>query len=184
VFETDDAVFTKPASDYGIDGVGRSTITGAWAVVQAKYRQISWNLMLSQDHLGNLKSLGLDCGLLDGIRMSEIKQRAFFITTAGAMHRSVLEAMCGNCHYLDRTHLSMLCDNHKLFWDGYRSSILASRVAVAHQAPKVLREHQEQAVVTCTTALSDGIADGQVILPTGTGKTLVISRILNEFLYN
>jgi hypothetical protein len=83
---------------------------------------------------------------LDGIRTAESKQRAFFITAAGAMHRTVLEAMVGNCHYLDRPQLSALCDNHKLFWAGFQDSILSSRVALAPEKPKNLRPHQRGAI--------------------------------------
>jgi len=42
--ETDDPDVTKPAQDYGIDLVGKSTISGKWAVVQAKYRREHWDL--------------------------------------------------------------------------------------------------------------------------------------------
>ncbi len=170
--------------DYGMDGIGRSTITSKWAAVQAKYRgNGASEIHYAQDHLNSLVSQATSSGLFDGHTVKELKQHLLVITTAAGMDwRTAEYAFNGQVRCFGRKELAQFCDGHQLFWDSFKQSILDSQIRQRVTTAKTLRPHQVEAVAAVLGEMKAGVARGQVILPTGTGKTLIMARIVLELM--
>ena len=83
---------------------------------------------------------------------------------------------------LARPKMSKLVDGKQAFWSDLVESVKVSQVRANPETPKTLREHQVVAVGNVTAAYRSGATKCQLIKPTGTGKTLMISRIMLEML--
>jgi superfamily II DNA or RNA helicase len=170
-------------ADYGVDGIGKSTINSKMATVQVKYRQENMVLTWNTGNFGNfgfqslqliVKHGGFDHFPVDNTQM-------LYITTAGSVHYSTEEISSSQIRIIDRNGLRSLCDGVKEFWILFKDSVLASQIPQEVVAsPLALRDHQRCAVnaIINDMRLEDG--QGKVILPTGTGKTLVQAQTIIE----
>lgn len=164
------------SQDTGVDGVGRGENTFP-AVVQAKYRSGDYMLEANADHLTN--TLAAAWGRY-GVRVSDDKN-ILIITTAKGIYPFSLENMLLNkVRVLNRDDLRKMLDNRPEFWLNFWESVRESRTVVANNPPpRLLRQHQLDAV---DAAMLCANQKGKIVLPTGTGKTLIECEIVRRYI--
>jgi superfamily II DNA or RNA helicase len=169
--------------DYGVDGVGKSTINSKMATVQVKYRQQNEVLTWNTGNFGNFGFQSLQLIVKQGgyEHFPVDNTQMLYITTAGGVHYSTEEISSSQIRIIDRNGLRDLCDGVKEFWILFKDSIIASQTKCeVVAAPLALRDHQRCAVnaIIDDMRLDDG--HGKIVLPTGTGKTLVQAQAIIE----
>ena len=160
--------------DYGADGCGIGE-NGNPATVQVKFRRGDWVLTANEDHLTNFV---LRSYTSNGVKMED-KKNMLIITTALKVDERVMENMLnGAVRVLNRESLRQMLDNRIEWWMRFWESVKASRIGKKRSLPKIeLRQHQLEAV---ELGLNCGEKNGKIILPTGTGKTLIEADIIRQ----
>lgn len=185
--------YTPPADgsitisgDYGIDGVGNSTLNGKPVLVQVKYRNNPQaDLNYTKDKLGNLIAQAVTTGLIWELDRDNLRSNLLYITTAkGIGELTMQKAFVNKVNCLGRDELADICDNQQEWWIDFHRSIVGSQQQPKTVVAKTLRKHQDEAVAAVVSDIESGIPKGQVILPTGTGKTLIMSRVILHFTHN
>ncbi|MFW6120837.1 MAG: DEAD/DEAH box helicase [Petrotogales bacterium] len=153
--------------DLGVDGIGIGANQKP-ATVQVKYRHHDYILTANEDHLSNFMVQSWSTFNVD---MNDT-MNMLIVTTAQDIHHHTHDNMLqGKVRTLARPQLRQLVDNDTYFWSNFFSSVKESlKVAKASRQVITLRPHQEDAI---TAILNDENAKGKIILPTGTGKTVV-----------
>jgi superfamily II DNA or RNA helicase len=174
-----DYVPIESAEDYGVDGTGKGD-NGFPAAVQVKYRTGDWILSANADHLSNFVSNSQN---KQGVRLEDTKNM-LIITTGKEVAQSTIENMLFNkVRVLNREALRIMLDNRPEWWKRFYEAVKESRTPLSTTPvkPLELRTHQveaENAIFACLDK------KGKVVLPTGTGKTLVeaeaIKRTIEE----
>lgn len=160
--------------DYGVDGHGIGENQQP-ATVQVKFRAGDYILNANDDHLTNFLFWSQN---KFKVRIEDTKNM-LLITTGLKVADTILQDMfMGKIRVLNREALRIMLDNRPEWWIRFYDAVKASRIAPSHiPAPKVsLRQHQAEAVDASMTSVDKG----KVILPTGTGKTLVEAEIIRQ----
>jgi len=128
--------------DYGVDGFGIGENKNP-ATVQVKYRTGDYILETNKDHLTNFTShsyINHDVSPKD-------KKNMLIVTTArGISYRADESGFTSVVRILNRDNLREMYDNRPMFWKGFWESMKKSRVEKTKEAPKQLREHQQEAI--------------------------------------
>lgn len=166
----------ESTDDTGVDGKGISTINKRAMTVQVKYRQANHVLTANNDHLTNF---GFASQNKYGVKVDDV-HNMLIITTANDVHYYTKESMlCDKVKVINRSGLRELVDNKMAIWDELKMSMLDSKIQASPTNKKVLRPHQQEALDKVLEAISDH-KSGKVILPTGTGKTLIQAAVIAE----
>jgi len=156
--------------DYGVDGFGIGE-NGNPATVQVKFRRGDYTLSANEDHLSNF----LTSSIFDYHVSIEDDKNMLIITTGQKVDESSLEVMLKNkVRVLNRNDLRNMYDNRPEWWLRFYESVKSSRTKKDKVSRMVLRDHQQEAV---DAVLQNG-DKGKVLLPTGTGKTLIEAEII------
>lgn len=156
--------------DVGVDGHGIGE-NGHPATVQAKFRRGDYTLTANEDHLSNFVTASQN----DFRVPIEDAKNMLLITTGKDVQAWTLENMLKNkVRVLNREALREMLDNRPEWWIRFYESVKASRVKPANAPAIVLRQHQEEAVLSCL----EEVARGKCILPTGTGKTFIEDEVI------
>lgn len=160
--------------DYGVDGEGVGE-NGNPATVQVKFRRGDWVLNANDDHLTNFV---LRSYTTHNVKMED-KKNMLIITTALKVDERVMDNMLNSAvRVLHREALREMLDNRPEWWMRFWEAVKSSRVGKAKAIPQiVLRNHQLEAV---EMGLYCGADKGKVILPTGTGKTIIEADIVRQ----
>jgi len=168
--------------DYGIDGYGKGA-NGKTATVQVKNYIPTPEFMLTDRVLGTFlasSSLGFT---IDGetLAVDQDDTKNMLVVTTGLGFHYGFEARYGNkVRCVNRENLKAMLDNQHEWWNRFYDSIHGSQIKrKAATKKKELRRHQRDAV-----AAADGFTGdrGQIICPTGTGKTLIEAAVVAELL--
>ena len=162
--------------DLGVDGIGVGE-NGFPATVQVKYRAGNYVLTANNDHLSNF----LTASVFDyNVRMEDDKNM-LIVTTGQKVDEFTLNSMLkGKVRVLNHDALQFMYDGRPEWWKRFYEAVRDSRakVGVKHD-PLKLRLHQEEAI----KAISDDLnLKGKIILPTGTGKTLIEADFIRKFI--
>ena len=162
--------------DVGVDMVGIGA-NGFPATVQVKYRAGNYVLTANEDHLSNfLTSSWVDYS----VRMEDDKNMLIVTTGMKVDENTIQKMLKAKVRVLNRESLRQMFDNRPEWWKRFYESVRDSRVKIKDKTPpRPLREHQKEAV---EAAFKDSNNKGMVILPTGTGKTMIESEIICQFL--
>jgi len=160
--------------DLGVDGYGIGANLKP-ATVQVKYRHHDYELSNNEDHLSNFLVQSWTAFKVD---MTDT-MNMLIITTAQDVHYHTMNNMLqGKVRVLHRNHLKSLVDNDDYFWTDFYNSIKESiSIPVVKPQKMVLRPHQQEAI---TAIIKDHNGKGQVILPTGTGKTVIEAETIAQ----
>jgi superfamily II DNA or RNA helicase len=157
--------------DVGVDGYGIGE-NGNPATVQVKYRAGDYVLTANEDHLSNL----LTGSIFNYSVKPEDDKNMLIITTGLKVHETTREKMLKNkVRVLNREALREMLDNRPEWWIRFYEAVKASRIQKQTIPAITLREHQIEAVINC---MKDTNRKGKVILPTGTGKTLIEAELI------
>ena len=166
-----DYVPTNKTEDYGVDGHGIGA-NGHPATVQVKFRSGDYTLSANEDGLSNF----LACSQNDYLVPLEDDKNMLIITTGLKVAPMTMENMLkGKVRVLAREDLRVMLDNYPEWWIRFYEAVKASRTIQKPILVKTLRDHQMEAVVAI---LADLNHKGKVILPTGTGKTLIQAEVI------
>ena len=163
--------------DRGVDGVGISTLNLRPKTVQVKYRQADHILTATKDNLMGFAFRSLKefkVLVTDDKNMliiSTAKEMCWY--TEDQMFRGSVQVIC-------RDDFRGLVDSRLGFWEEFYKSWQESRIRTKKVEPKVLREHQDEAVDAVFSAMKHGIQKGIIECPTGTGKSLIQSEIVRR----
>lgn len=170
----------QPASDdvqkdVGVDGIGKGENSKP-ATVQVKYRQYDYVLKANEDHLSNfVVSSVMDYGV------DKDDDKNMLIVTSGqdVHHFTMSEMLKNKVRVLNRAALKQMLDNRSEWWNRFKEATIAARINELNEGDEVneivLREHQSEAV---DAVFEDDNMKGMVILPTGTGKTIIEAEIV------
>lgn len=162
--------------DTGVDGRGISTINKHPMTVQVKYRQANYILTANNSSLCNF---GYASQNKYGVKVDDI-HNMLIVTTAMDTHYYTQQSMlCGKVKTINRDGLRELVDNKISFWDEFKMSMLDSRTQIHQVEKKELRPHQQEALEKIMEAVT-AHKPGKIILPTGTGKTLIQAAVIAE----
>lgn len=155
--------------DVGVDGHGIGA-NGNPATVQVKFRRGDWVLTANEDHLSNF----IAASWKDfGVKIEDTKNM-LIVTTGLKVDEHTLDRMLKNSvRVINREALREMLDNRPEWWIRFYESVKASRNPQGALKIIPLREHQVEAVVSC-----EGKIIGKIILPTGTGKTMIESELI------
>jgi superfamily II DNA or RNA helicase len=162
--------------DYGVDGHGIGENQHP-ATVQVKFRRGDYILNANDDHLTNFLFSSQN---KFGVRIEDAKNM-LLITTGMKVADTILQDMfMGKIRVLNREALRIMLDNRPEWWIRFYDAVKTSRTAQSNTpAPKVtLRQHQSEAAETAIESVN--VDKGKIILPTGTGKTLVEAEIVRK----
>lgn len=167
-------------TDYGVDGIGKSTVNSKMATVQAKYRQENYTIHWNDGSFGNFRGESYELIMAkDPTQFPTDNTQMLYITSAGDVHYSIHDISRMKIRVIDRMGLRELCDNMTEFWVQFRESILGSHIRSGQITSRlILRQHQLDAVDEVIADIRDKDGKGRVILPTGTGKTLIQAQII------
>ena len=155
--------------DVGVDGVGIGENKHP-ATVQFKFRTGNYILTANEDHLSNF----LLSSLMDFRVRQEDDKNMLIVTTAMKLDEVSRERMLkGKVRVLAREQLREMFDNRPEWWERFYDSVKASRIGTGVLTPIVLRDFQNEAV---EAGMSN--QKGKIILPTGTGKTVIEAEII------
>jgi superfamily II DNA or RNA helicase len=161
------------ADDVGVDGHGMGDNSYP-TTVQVKFRRGDYVLTANNDHLSNF----LTSSWADYLVPMECDKNMLIITTGMKVDEQSREKMLKNkVRVLNRDALREMCDNRPEFWTRFYESVRDSRVKVACVTPITLREHQVEAA---DAIVKDENSKGKVILPTGTGKTIIEAETIRR----
>jgi superfamily II DNA or RNA helicase len=158
--------------DFGADGVGVGE-NGNPATVQVKFRRGDWVLTANDDHLTNFVARSQN---MNGVRMEDTKNMLIITTGLKVDERTMDNMLYNKVRVLNREALREMLDNRPEWWMKFWEAVKGSRVGKANALPKIsLRNHQMEAV---DVSVGTDLKNGKVILPTGTGKTVIESDII------
>ena len=162
--------------DLGVDmaGIGDNSFP---ATVQVKFRTGDWVLTANKDHLSNFLT---SSWMTFGVRMEDDKNM-LIITTGLKVDENTKEKMLfGKVRVLNRDVLRKMFDNRPEWWKKFYEAVRDSGTPAGENPPIIpLRQHQQEAVdITFKTPDTKGM----LILPTGTGKTMIEADIMCRFL--
>ena len=161
------------ADDVGVDGHGMGENSYP-TTVQVKFRRGDYVLTANNDHLSNF----LTSSWADYLVPMECDKNMLIITTGMKVDEQSREKMLKNkVRVLNRDALREMCDNRPEFWTRFYESVRDSRVQVACITSITLREHQIEAA---DAIVKDENSKGKVILPTGTGKTIIEAEVIRR----
>lgn len=159
-------------TDYGVDGIGISTRNGKLCTVQAKYRQANYILEQNKDNIGNFYQQSRT--LFDNEEfIPKDDSNMLIITSAKNVHDSIKQISRNTIRSINRQKLCNLTDNIIDFWKSFKNSIKSSQTKPETRKQICLRGHQIETVEEVFK-----YKKGQVILPTGTGKTFIQAEII------
>lgn len=150
--------------DYGVDGVGIGE-NGNPATVQVKFRAGDYILSGNQDHLVNFLGNSQNA---HGVKMDDRKNMLLITTGLKVDERTMENMLYNKVRVLNREALREMFDNRPEWWIRFYESIKLSRTEKCSIPIVDLRQHQMDAV-----KCADTTERGKIILPTGTGKTLI-----------
>lgn len=170
----------KPVSatdedDVGVDGFGIGE-NGLPATVQVKYRAGDYVLTANEDHLSNF----LTASWNDYAVRIEDDKNMLIITTGLKVDDRTREKMLKNkVRVLNREALREMLDHRPEWWTRFYEAVKNSRTkALTSPTPaKQLRPHQVEAVAEI---MLDENMKGKIILPTGSGKTLIQAEVVRR----
>lgn len=159
--------------DLGVDGYGVGA-NNKPATVQVKYRHSDY-ILTNEDKLTNFTNQSL---MLFEVDVKDINNM-LIITTAKDIHHHTRDSMlCGKVRTLARPQLRQLVDNDSYFWQDFHASVVLS-CSPKKTAPTSFsfRPHQDEAI---EEIFKDDDGQGKIILPTGTGKTLIEAEAIAQ----
>ncbi|MFA7218898.1 MAG: DEAD/DEAH box helicase family protein [Synergistaceae bacterium] len=153
--------------DVGVDGFGAGE-DGNPATVQVKYRAGNYVLTANADHLSNF----LTASWNDFAVPINSKTNMLIVTTGQKVDERTRQKMLKDkVRVLNRDSLRRMYDNRPEWWKRFYESVKNNRFAPSHKrTPIVLRQHQKEAK---DAIKNDKNGKGKVLLPTGTGKTII-----------
>lgn len=153
--------------DLGVDGIGIGANQKP-ATVQVKYRHFGYILTANEDHLSNFM---VQSWSTFGVDMNDT-MNMLIVTTADDIHHHTRDNMLqGKVRTLARKQLQQLVDNDIYFWSNFYTSVKESLKSIKSiRKTFALRPHQTDAI---SAILNDDNGKGKIILPTGTGKTVI-----------
>ncbi len=158
--------------DFGVDGKGIGE-DGFPATVQVKYRAGDYVLTGNADHLTNFVSYSQN---KFGVPIDNSTNMLIVTTGLKVDERTRENMLYGKVRVLAREDLRRMYDNRPEWWKRFYESVRDSRIVASKtRNPLPLRLHQEEAV---DAILKDLNCKGKIILPTGTGKTLIEAEIV------
>ena len=152
------------AEDYGVDGYGIGE-NGNPATVQVKFRAGDCILTANEDHLTNFLSNSQNA---HGVKMDDRKNMLIITTGLKVDERTIENMLFNKVRVLNREALREMFDNRPEWWIRFYESIKLSRTQKSIIPIVDLRPHQKEAVTA-----GEPSDKGKIILPTGTGKTLI-----------
>lgn len=160
--------------DFGVDGHGIGANSHP-ITVQVKYRTGDYILTAKKDDLSNFLAASWN----DYNVPIECTENMLLITTGLKVDEQSRDKMLKNkVRVLNRDNLRSICDNRAEFWVRFYDSFVGSRVKVEPQIkPLSLRLHQQEAI---NEILKDTDQRGKIILPTGTGKTIIQAELIRQ----
>lgn len=162
--------------DNGVDGSGIGENSNP-ATVQAKYRTGDYVLTANNDHLSNF----LTASWVDFQVPIEDDKNMLIITSGLKVDDASRERMLKNkVRVLNRDALRQMLDNRPEWWLRFYDAVKASRTTATPVSTVVLREHQKEAADIVIEVFANGISRGQVILPTGVGKTYIEAEVIKR----
>ena len=164
--------------DWGVDGVGVGE-NGNVATVQVKFRRGDYTLLYDADHLGNF--VAESWGPKYRVSIDD-DNNMLIITTAKDVEAQAMEkGFGGKVRVLNREALRIMFDNRPEWWKQFYEAVKESRQDLEKkEAPWPRREHQEEAF---RAIWNDDNFRGKIILPTGTGKTLLEADVALELIH-
>jgi len=180
--------------DHGVDGFGEAIVgedDGKPLTVQVKYRhRHDIPLTPNEGSLGNFCTQSRK-DFLDPKELFPYRGCMLVVTTCSGLHH-IADDMYSNhkgiwMRCIGWAGLQQLANNIPDFWATFQESILTSRTPLRPGTPITLREHQTDGIGAIVTDIRDSDGKGQVILPTGSGKTYIqadaIIKAAQEFGY-
>lgn len=161
--------------DYGVDGFGIGE-NGNPSTVQVKFRSGDYILTANDDHLSNFVMWSQN---KFGVKIEDTKNM-LIVTTAMKLDERIKDDMfMGKVRVLNREALREMLDNRPEWWIRFYESVKESRIKQNKitAPPVVLRQHQIEAV---DEIFKDENKKGKIILPTGTGKTLIEAEVIRR----
>ena len=159
--------------DNGVDGHGIGANQNP-ATVQVKFRTGNYVLTANEDHLSNF----MTSSIYDYHVSIDDTKNMLIITTGLKVDERTMEKMLKNrVRVLNRDALREMFDNRPEFWNAFYDAVKHSRVEVKVLTPIPLRNHQAEAV---DAILKDINHKGMIILPTGTGKTIIEAEVVRQ----
>lgn len=152
------------AEDYGVDGVGIGENQNP-ATVQVKFRAGDYILTANEDHLTNFLSNSQN---VHGVALNDTKNMLIITTGLKVDERTMENMLFNKVRVLNREALRAMFDNRPEWWTRFYESIRLSRTKKVSVPIVALRPHQKEAVKA-----GEQTDKGKIILPTGTGKTLI-----------
>lgn len=165
--------------DTGVDGSGIGENQNP-ATVQVKFRAGDYILTANEDHLSNF----LTSSVFDFNVHIEDMKNMLIITTGLKVDDHTKEKMLkGKVRVLNRDALREMLDSRPEWWARFYDAVKASRIeTTTFKAECIpLRKHQTEAIEAIS---KDENMKGKIILPTGTGKTLIEAKIILETIRN
>lgn len=160
--------------DYGVDGFGIGENQNP-ATVQVKFRSGDYVLTANGDNLTNFLFWSQN---KYAVKIEDTKNMLLITTGLKLDDRIKDEMFMGKVRVLNREALREMLDNRPEWWTRFYEAVKSSRTKQEpKQAPISLRQHQTEAV---HAVLADTNKKGKVVLPTGTGKTLIESEIIRS----
>jgi len=159
--------------DFGVDGSGIGDNQNP-ATVQVKFRSGDYVLTANNDHLSNF----LTASWVDFNVPVEDNKNMLIVTTGLKVDEQSREKMLKNkVRVLNRDALRQMLDNRPEWWLNFYDSVKASRTQRQIVPTIKLREFQEEAA---TMIMKDANKKGMIILPTGTGKTVIEAEVIRR----
>jgi len=159
--------------DVGVDGFGIGANENP-ATVQVKYRTGNYVLTANEDHLSNF----LTASIFNYNVKLEDDKNMLIVTTGMKVDENTREKMLkGKVRVINRDILRQMYDNRPEWWKRFYESVVDSRIKQDTGNFKVvpLRLHQSEAV---SAIIKDENLRGKIVLPTGTGKTMIEADII------
>ena len=173
----------QQATDFGVDGVGKSTKNNKPTTVQAKYRQFNHAVMWNDDHIANFYNQSR-LQHFDPIRfIPEDGANMLLITSANEVHYKIAEFCGSKIRYITHDGLVQLTNGMATFWEEFARALKAAKPQGPTTTDKTikgkkLREHQQDAVIEAMGVIGTAEPRLTIELPTGTGKTLIQAEII------
>jgi superfamily II DNA or RNA helicase len=158
--------------DTGVDGYGIGE-NGKPATVQVKYRAGNYILSSNTDHLGNLLTSSWSDYKVD----IDDTKNMLIVTTGMDVDNHTMESMLkGKVRVLNRKMLSLMYDDRSMWWNIFYESVKQSKNQKKDIKKFELRNHQKEALLS----VDGNMKKGKIILPTGTGKTIIEAEIIKK----
>lgn len=166
-------VHSTNEQDIGVDGFGKGE-NGNPATVQVKFRH-GGHILTDEDGLSRFSNTSLR---QYGVKLEDTKNM-LLITTGNEVSNKTMEITLFNaCRVLNREALRQMLDNRPEWWNRFYTAVKDARTKCnpAKSFPVALRNHQTEAIME----IFKNNKNGKIILPTGTGKTLVEAEAIRR----